>query len=326
MMRFCISCGIELIDAAKFCRRCGAVIENLPQGRGAQTDPLKTQFEPTERLDEKPPVEAPQPARTEATARPRRAFKTIPMPPSIPTDAKPTRITGSVTGSAAARTPPSGSGKKWIALGAPAFLLIVLCGIFFSTNFRNSSAEPTTGAVATTPEVRGEAPAAEVPAETPSPVAAAPRPSIKPAASQERPTPAMAQPMPARPALDEAPPVQPAAQPANSAQPVKSASATPEVKAEKPAALTMQDHWRIGAGHLGAGRNQEALREFEQARRLAPGNIDIFYLIGTAYHQMGRYDEALEAYRKCTSGVYASVAQNHVKRLEKKGGKKEGKK
>lgn len=334
-MRYCTSCGIELVGAVKFCRQCGAVIEAGLQGRAIQSDPFKTQFEPTERLpieqEDKPPAEAIYQAKTEAISPPPRRFKTVPMPPTLPTDAQPGKITGSVTSSGKVQTTPLAGGKKWIALGVPAFLLIVLSGLFFSFNYRKSSAEPTPESVPAVSETPQEAPAnvAAVSAETPSaaaaPEAPAGKPTIKPAVSQEPSAETSQQPAPARETPSETAPAQPIAQPANAvAQPVKPAYATPEVKAEKPV-LTMQDHWRMGAEHLSAGRNPEALREFEQARRLAPGNVDLFYLIGTAYQQMGRYSEALAAYRQCTSGVYANVAQNHVQRLEGKSSGKEEK-
>ncbi|MDX2033195.1 MAG: tetratricopeptide repeat protein [Blastocatellia bacterium] len=333
MMRFCTSCGIELVGAAKFCRQCGAVIESPLE----KADPFKTQFEPTERLsveqiEEKLAAESVHKAKTEAIPPSPVGVKTVPMPPSVPTDAQPSKITSSVVGAGKVQTTALSSGKKWIALGVPAFVLIVLCVLFFSFNYRKSSAEPTpepTPAVSPTPE-ETQANLAAIPAETPTPSptpeAPATKPSIKPTGSPERPNEAVQQPTPAQQTQAAPVPVQPIAQPANAAaQPVKPAYTPPEVKPVKPA-LTMQDHWRLGAGYLGAGRNQEALNEFEQARRLAPGNVDLFYLIGTAYNQMGRYDEALAAYRQCTSGVYASVAQNHVKRLEGKGAGKEEKK
>ena len=55
-----------------------------------------------------------------------------------------------------------------------------------------------------------------------------------------------------------------------------------------------------------------------QAQRLAPDNVNLYYLLGTAYQQAGNLPEALAAYRKCTSGDYAAVSRNHVKKLEKK--------
>ena len=70
-----------------------------------------------------------------------------------------------------------------------------------------------------------------------------------------------------------------------------------------------------------AGQYQEALREFESIKKLDPGNKDVYYLIGLTYFKMNQLEHAIEAYRQCTSGVYASVSQSAVKNLEKKVGK-----
>jgi hypothetical protein len=70
-----------------------------------------------------------------------------------------------------------------------------------------------------------------------------------------------------------------------------------------------------------AGQFQAALQAYEKAQRANPGNADVYYLIGSAYHRSGDLANALEAYRKCTSGSYSAVAANHVKNLEKKLGK-----
>ena len=67
-----------------------------------------------------------------------------------------------------------------------------------------------------------------------------------------------------------------------------------------------------------SGQLQEAIQTYEKARRANPGNADVYYLLGSAYHRTGDLAKALEAYRQCTSGNYAGVAANHVRNLEKK--------
>ena len=76
-----------------------------------------------------------------------------------------------------------------------------------------------------------------------------------------------------------------------------------------------------GVALFNAGRYQDALREFEYVKKLDPGNKSVYYLIGQTYHKMGQLEKALEAYRQCTSGDYASVALNNAKALEKRLGK-----
>ena len=65
----------------------------------------------------------------------------------------------------------------------------------------------------------------------------------------------------------------------------------------------------------------DALQEFEYVKKLDPGNKDVYYLIGFTYNNMNQPERAIEAYRQCTSGQYASVSQSAVKILEKKIGK-----
>ena len=72
---------------------------------------------------------------------------------------------------------------------------------------------------------------------------------------------------------------------------------------------------------MNSGRHQEALQEFENAKKLDPGNKDVYYMLGLNYQKMNQLERALESYRQCTSGDYASTSQGHVKILEKKVGK-----
>jgi hypothetical protein len=76
-----------------------------------------------------------------------------------------------------------------------------------------------------------------------------------------------------------------------------------------------------GIEYMSGGKYQEALREFEYVKKLDPENKNVYYLIGQAYHKMNQLNQALDAYRQCTSGMYASVAQSNVKMLEKRLGK-----
>ena len=102
------------------------------------------------------------------------------------------------------------------------------------------------------------------------------------------------------------------------------AKPTPATSQEKqPANQTVSAdlYLKQGTTYLNSGRHQEALRDFEYVRQLDPGNKDVYYLIGQAYHRMNLLGQALEAYRQCTSGPYASVAQSNAKTLEKKVGK-----
>ncbi len=102
------------------------------------------------------------------------------------------------------------------------------------------------------------------------------------------------------------------------------AKPTPTTAQEKqPAAGTTgaEQSLNQGKAYLNARRYQEALAEFERARNLDPGNKDVYYLIGSAYQGMNQFERAAEAYRQCTSGIYASVAQSALRNLSKKVGR-----
>jgi TolA-binding protein len=160
---------------------------------------------------------------------------------------------------------------------------------------------------------------------TPEPDSRKPAPKRQVAPKPEKPGQVTKQPAPpaaeTRPVVEYRPETAPP--PSNNAQ-VEIRRVEPRPASQPKTAqpeLSANDHLKNGLALLNARLYQDAIREFEGVRRLAPANKDIHYLLGQAYHQMGKLDQALAAYRQCTSGVYATVSQNHVKTLEKKLGK-----
>jgi tetratricopeptide (TPR) repeat protein len=97
--------------------------------------------------------------------------------------------------------------------------------------------------------------------------------------------------------------------------------ANPQEQQAAGAPLSAEQSLSQGKKFFGERRYQEALAEFERYKKLDPDNKDVYYVIGLTYQKMNQLGQALEAYRQCTSGQYASVAQGHVKSLEKKVGK-----
>jgi Flp pilus assembly protein TadD len=89
----------------------------------------------------------------------------------------------------------------------------------------------------------------------------------------------------------------------------------------RPGSLRAAAFLQQGREHLNAGRYRLALAEFRKVKRLDPGNQDVNYLSGLCLEQMGQLELALEAYRLCESGPYASVAKDHARRLARKLGK-----
>jgi tetratricopeptide (TPR) repeat protein len=118
------------------------------------------------------------------------------------------------------------------------------------------------------------------------------------------------------------------AESASNQQRQAAAKPTPSPSQEKQPAdgtLSAENNKKQGIAYYSAGKYQEALREFESVKKLDPGNKDVYYLIGLTYVKMNQLEHAIEAYRQCTSGVYASLSQTTVKNLEKKVGKVNGK-
>ncbi len=77
------------------------------------------------------------------------------------------------------------------------------------------------------------------------------------------------------------------------------------------------DHIKAGLKAFDARDYSMAAAEYMAAARLQPSNSDVHYLLGLAYEKLRRPADALAEYQKCTSGPYASVSKQHVKRLSK---------
>lgn len=325
----CLPCGSELAAEARFCRRCGArtgdartagvaqydanqtqQIEALPLAASGAAADHESAFAPTEALATPGISLSALLAPTVALAP---DWETPPASPASP--AWPAADAGSALISerqplSAAVPHPRASHRKWLALGAPALLLVIASGLFFLFNSRQSSAGPTVAR-----QANEQAPAARPLTNNANPVL----PSAPPVAVSVEKSPAK------RSAPAPAPSVVAATAKPVSVQPAlegaaKPAASSPPVAVAKPvvATATAADHIKQGTSLLSAGNYGEALGAFERARRMAPDNRDVYYLIGQAHHQMGQLEPALAAYRQCSAGVYAAIAQNHVTRLEKK--------
>jgi tetratricopeptide (TPR) repeat protein len=101
----------------------------------------------------------------------------------------------------------------------------------------------------------------------------------------------------------------------------KPTPATPQEQQAASGGASAEQSLNQGKTFYNESRYQEALGEFERVKKLDPANKDVYYLMGLTYYKMNQLGQALEAYRQCTSGVYASVSERAVKNLEKKVGK-----
>src|SRR5262245_3603845 len=321
--KFCRQCGSALVkEGAKFCRTCGATVDGsdtegvmsqettlLPGEQTGQTGsaevaatevlpaPMTSSYNETEEM----PITV---ITARAEERPTSVVANAPV-----TQSKPKRVKAAPAKRASGR-------RKRLAVAAALGAVTLAAVIFF---FINSRRPP-------------EAQAGTQPADKANPAA-----SAQPIAQQS----------------NQQSGQQSGAVANNQAQP-QTAPATGSIKssavhnseavsnqqrqaAAKPTPATSQEmqpaggtisaenYLNQGMTYLSAGRYQEALGEFERVKKLDPGNKNVYYLIGQTYHKMNQLEHALEAYRQCTSGHYASVAQSNAKTLEKKVGKVSGK-
>ena len=54
----------------------------------------------------------------------------------------------------------------------------------------------------------------------------------------------------------------------------------------------------LGAGYSRKGREEDALRLYDEAERLYPGLPDVYYNAGVSLQKLGRIDEAAGKYRR----------------------------
>lgn len=319
--KFCRKCGRALTkEGAKFCTICGATMD------GAETDGAMSQETVLFSSEQTDQTISANVAATEALPAQKTPliFETEEMPQMRITAVAEKSATAVVAnapvtqsqkkrGKAAPANRPLG-GRKRLALAVSLGVVALAAVLFFFVISRRP------------PETRG----ANLPADK-----AEPATSAQPVAQQSNQQSGQqsgannqAQPQTGPqpgPAIGEVKsPATRNAEAASNPQRQAVAKPTPATSQDKqPAGGTISAEHNLNQGmtYLSASRYQEALQEFEQVKKLDPSNKNVYYLIGQTYHKMNQLEQALEAYRQCTSGVYASVAQNAVKRLEKKVGK-----
>lgn len=324
----CQRCGSALTKGAKFCTSCGAT---SPSAETADFNALETRPLAVEQTDQIAPshsavteaLPSNQPGGQKAGQTAPSNYDTEEMPrtritaqayESSTTAPLERTVTQSQTGSPPASQPSSG--RKGLLLAAALGVVVLGAGSFIFINSRRAS----------------ETQAAKQPADEAKPAASAQpsiSPSIEPSIKPEgQPSPAAAnnQPQPrSEPAANGVKPSlsKNAESDKRLSQPAvaKPTPTAPQVKNAADGTGAAAHNFNQGVTYLKAKRYQDALREFEYVKKLDPGNKSVYYLIGQTYHMMGDLEQALEAYRRCTSGVYYSVALNNAKAIEKRLGK-----
>lgn len=307
----CSQCGNPLTKGgAKFCTICGVTVDGAEtdSAMSMETRPLiEEQAVPanaaTEVLQEKMAsvsYETEEMPQTKITAQAEKIATTVVANPPVTQPQKKRQE--------AAPAKQSSGGRKGLLL-AVAIGVVVLAAVLF---FFVISREPSETQAENRPADKTE------PSTATQPIAQPPNQQPPAVAANNQ---AQSQSSPAVDALK--PPAVNYAQAASTPQKPAVTKPTPTTPQEKQAAVgaSAETYKNQGITDLNAGRHQEALRAFESVKRLDPANKDVYYLIGQAYQRMNQLEQALNAYRQCTSGVYASVSQNAVKKLEKQVGK-----
>ena len=331
----CQQCGNVLDQPMNFCRKCGApaltvTLATMPLGAiGSQatqeigqigTDALKTN-PPTRQMVEVDlavdPLDTWEPTKSVAAPAVTEVLSSAPFtPPPAPVAANAPKSMV-VTATAAPK-----SNKGILMAAAAAVLLALAGGGWFLMNRTSTPPSTPPGTPTDMPALAANTPVAETNAGTPlpSPVANVPEAvltnSPAPNATVTNTKPAASGKVESKVNASALPSPTP-----NVYGATKSAAPEPEPEKAAPVESSAGNNaaWIEQGNRLAsAGKFQEALQLYEKARRANPGNLDVYYLIGSAYHRSGDLANALEAYRKCTSGNYTSVAANHVKSLEKK--------
>lgn len=67
--------------------------------------------------------------------------------------------------------------------------------------------------------------------------------------------------------------------------------------------------YAVGLEHIGKGRHSEALAALEELRKRDPDYLATYYQLGSVYEELGRDDEAVEAYK---AGLVIGRKQNDL--------------
>lgn len=281
MARFCRKCGAALTEGSRFCRQCGT-----PTGTFSATPPQVSPT-PTASLD-----------------------KTEPMTNIL----SPTGdVASAQSEGATAKLGASKKGQSVKLIGGTLLLVLIGVGAFYIGSQWNKPQHQDQGGIASpaNPDASQPTPSAQSGISTPDTAPMAQPPFSPPATSD--------QPVEPTTKLRERPTAM--SQPAH--PPEKRRANTPPASTESvggattKSVLSAKEYYDQGIQDLNSGRYDAALEKFEHVRRMSPENKDVYYLIGQAHHKSKRLAEALRAYEQCTSGPYASLAQQHVKALSK---------
>jgi uncharacterized Zn finger protein (UPF0148 family) len=316
--KFCRQCGSALTKAgAKFCTTCGATVD------GAETDDVTSQE--TAGLPGEQTVQTVAATEVLPASNPPSNYNTEEMPQvgitgraegratAVVADAPITESQAKHAEPAPAKRPLNGRKKLAIA-AALGVVALAAASIFFINSRRQPEAQVGNQTAAQAEPARSTQPAAQQSDQQPNQQLGQQPGANNQAQPQTRP----------QPTGEVKPSAIHNAEAASNPQRQGAAKPMPATPQEQQAAggpLSAEQSLNQGKTFYNERRYQEALGEFERVKKLDPANKDVYYLMGLTYYKMNQLGQALEAYRQCTSGMYASVSERSVKNLEKKVGK-----
>src|SRR5436853_3790851 len=346
MPKFCPNCGAGLVDDKKYCRKCGSSL--MTAELTARRDPRSRQLGSTEVGARADTVRNLDPNTGEMTGVEDGGTRTIGSP-GLPSSALPggtQRMEGSKTLEASGPTATAGFGvlpqsqpapaepaaaKKSFPIVALLSIVVILLaavlgvGYWLYTRARNASASSASNAApqesmsqqaagaagsSSTPEATGSA--ATAPGNV---VAANNNSATTPNASREQREKNASQTVPSTSSGETAKPSESESASSKPAETNKNQSVSSAVTQTKT--ITADDHIKAGLKAFDSGAYSQPVSEYTAAASLQPSNADVHCLLGLSYEKLKRPADALAEYQKCTSGPYAAVSKQHVKRLSK---------
>ncbi len=99
--------------------------------------------------------------------------------------------------------------------------------------------------------------------------------------------------------------------------PVAPPSSSPSSEEHSSASALARQYKENGRSYLGAKMYTLAAKSLQEARKLAPDDSDLFYLLGQAHYGLKQYGVARHYYEQCDSGVYMQVARGAAQNARK---------
>lgn len=94
-------------------------------------------------------------------------------------------------------------------------------------------------------------------------------------------------------------------------------SSLPSSEEHSSASALARQFKENGKSYLGAKMYTSAVKSLQEARKLAPEDSDLYYLLGQAHYGLKQYAQARHFYEQCSGGVYVQVARGAAQNARK---------